>query len=82
MATMKVKDIEAAKAQIGHDTVKGSDENRLERNRNSYKTTATGHECDGGSTDADLSARASSLYSRAAANKGARENADPAIQDR
>jgi hypothetical protein len=82
MANMKIKDIGAAKAQTGRDEVKGADENMLQRNRNSYKVTMTGHECDGGTTDASLAAAAGSLYSRAAANKGARENADPAIQDR
>jgi hypothetical protein len=82
MAKMSARDIDNAKAQTGRDTVKGSDENKLERNRNSYKTTATGHECDGGATDADLASAASSVYSRAVANRGARENADPALQDR
>lgn len=82
MADMKAKEIGAAKAQTGRDEVKGSDMNMLQRNRNSYKVTAVGHECDGGTTDAGLASAAASLYSRAAANKGARENADPAIQDR
>lgn len=79
---MKIKDISPAKAETGRDEVKGADMNKLERNRNSYKTTATGYENDGGTTDADLSECAKSLYDRAVANKGARENADPALQDR
>jgi len=82
MANMKAGQIAAAKAQTGRDEVKGSDENKLERNRNSYKVTATGHECDGGTTDSELAECASSIYSRAASNSGARKNADPAIQDR
>jgi hypothetical protein len=82
MANMKAGQIESAKSETGRDEVKGSDMNKLERNRNSYKTTATGYENDGGTTDAELSGAAKSVYDRAVANKGARENADPALQDR
>jgi hypothetical protein len=74
--------IEAAKAQTGRDTIKGESMNKLEKNRDSYKVTATGHSSDSGTTDSELDSAASSLYSRAAANSGGRKNSDPAIQDR
>jgi hypothetical protein len=74
--------IDTAKSQTGRDTPKGASMNKLERNRDSFKVTATGHECDGGTTDAELASAASSLYKRAVMNKGGRENTDPALQDR
>jgi hypothetical protein len=74
--------IETAAGDTGRDTVQGTEMNKLERNARSYKVTATGHECDGGTTDADLASVAARLYSRAASNSGARKNADTAIQDR
>ena len=78
---MKVRNISAAQDAHGHESVKGSDENRLQKRPGSYKVTETGHERDSGTTDAELAGAAESLYDRAKRNAGDKMG-DHAIQDR
>lgn len=73
--------ITSAKANTGKDTPKKDDMNKLCKHPGGgYKTTESNHESDSGSTDADLSSTAGSLYSAAAANSG--KGGDKAIQNR
>ena len=66
---MKMRDIKAAKANVGKDTVQGTDENMLMKNKGSYKTTASGHESDSGSKGAALCEASESMYRKAVENK-------------
>lgn len=54
----------------------------VQKNKNSYKVTATGGENDGGSKDSTLTSVASSIYSKAVRNGGGSGEGQKAIQKR
>jgi hypothetical protein len=52
----------------------------VQRHKGSFKTTATGAECDGGTKDRELEGVASRIYKSAVANRGS--GGDKALQER
>lgn len=74
--------VKAAKANVGKDTPKMEEMNKVGKRKDSsaYKVTATGRECDSGTTDAELSSKAGSIYSGAVSNSGM--GGDKALQNR
>jgi len=59
-----------------------SDGNKLEKNKGSYKTTATNSDSDSGTTDSELRGAAGSIYSKSVRNGGGSGEGQKAIQKR
>jgi hypothetical protein len=78
------KAISRAKASpFLYDKEGGDAENPgLEKNKDSYKVTRTGHESDGGTTDSDLSMVAAEIYRKAVTNSDKNGMGEPALQNR
>jgi hypothetical protein len=72
----------AATPSRGDVTESPGDMPMVEKRKGSYKTTATGGECDGGTKDSALASVASKIYQKAVDNGGAKGDGDHAFHER